>query len=91
MERAPRSVGIVLFDDFELLDVFGPAELLSRLPGQYALTYTEFVTDSITDLPTARAAARVVLVGASPRTRDRYARAGIAPAVQPPPRGNAPR
>lgn len=46
----------------------------------------EFVTDSITDLPTARAAARVVLVGASLRTRDRYARAGIAPVVQSPPR-----
>lgn len=39
MERMLRSVGIVLFDDFELLDVFGPAELLSRLAGQYALTY----------------------------------------------------
>lgn len=39
MEPARRSVGIVLFDDFELLDVFGPAELLSRLPGDYALTY----------------------------------------------------
>lgn len=42
----------------------------------------EFVTDSITDLPTARAAARVVLIGASPRTRDRYARAGITPVSQ---------
>ncbi|WP_061712639.1 DJ-1/PfpI family protein [Kocuria palustris] len=39
MERSPRNVGIVLFDDFELLDVFGPAELLSRVPGQYVLTY----------------------------------------------------
>ena len=38
----------------------------------------EFVTDSITDLPTARAAARVVLVGASARTAERYARAGIS-------------
>lgn len=39
MERVRRNVGIVLFEDFELLDVFGPVELLSRLPGQYALTY----------------------------------------------------
>lgn len=28
----PRTVSIVLFDGFELLDVFGPLELLSRLP-----------------------------------------------------------
>lgn len=37
----------------------------------------EFVTDSMTDLPTARAAARVTLIGASPKTRDRYAQAGV--------------
>ena len=34
-----RSIGIVLFDDFELLDVFGPAELFSRLPEEYPITY----------------------------------------------------
>lgn len=39
----------------------------------------EFVTDSITDLPTARAAARVVLVGASLRTRDQFIQAGVYP------------
>lgn len=33
------DVTVVLFDDFELLDVFGPVELLSRLPDQYAITY----------------------------------------------------
>lgn len=39
----------------------------------------EFVTDSISDLPTARAAARLILVGASSRTRKRYLRAGLRP------------
>lgn len=42
------------------------------------LENAEFVTDSITDLPTARAAARVVLIGASPRARDRFVRSGIS-------------
>lgn len=43
------------------------------------LENAEFVTDSVTDLPTARATARVVLIGASARTMDQYARAGITP------------
>lgn len=34
-----RSVGILLFDGFELLDVFGPVELLSVLPEEYRITY----------------------------------------------------
>lgn len=34
----PRRVSIVLFDGFELLDAFGPIELLSRLPDEFALT-----------------------------------------------------
>lgn len=42
-----------------------------------ALDQADFVTDSITDLPTAQAAGRVVLIGASARTRDRYRRAGV--------------
>ncbi|GGC34983.1 hypothetical protein GCM10010974_16770 [Brevibacterium sediminis] len=37
----------------------------------------EFVTDSLTDLPTALAAARVVLVGASERTRRRFGERGV--------------
>jgi phosphatidylglycerophosphatase C len=41
----------------------------------------EFVTDSLTDLPTARAAASVVLIGASSRTRERFARAGVSTAL----------
>jgi hypothetical protein len=31
--RMSRSVGVVLFDRFELLDVFGPLELFGALPG----------------------------------------------------------
>ncbi|WP_344783842.1 DJ-1/PfpI family protein [Microbacterium kribbense] len=34
-----RSVGMVLFDGFEVLDVFGPVELLSRLSEEYPITY----------------------------------------------------
>lgn len=44
---------------------------------QVPIEEAEFVTDSMTDLPTAQVAARVVLIGASPRTREHYARAGI--------------
>jgi phosphatidylglycerophosphatase C len=44
---------------------------------QVPIEEAEFVTDSMTDLPTAQVAARVVLIGASSKTRDRYARAGI--------------
>ncbi|ANY09267.1 DJ-1/PfpI family protein [Pseudonocardia sp. HH130630-07] len=39
MDRIPRTVGLLLFDGFELLDVFGPVELLSRLPDEYTITY----------------------------------------------------
>ncbi|MBZ8177575.1 DJ-1/PfpI family protein [Corynebacterium sp. 3HC-13] len=34
-----HSVGIVMFDGFELLDVFGPAELLSQYPNDFPITY----------------------------------------------------
>jgi putative intracellular protease/amidase len=34
----PRTVSVVLFDGFELLDVFGPVEILSVLPKQFAVT-----------------------------------------------------
>lgn len=44
---------------------------------QVPIEDAEFVTDSISDLPTAQAADHVVLIGASPKTRERYARAGI--------------
>lgn len=41
------------------------------------LERAEFVTDSVADLPTARAAARVTVIGASPKTRARHAQAGV--------------
>lgn len=34
-----KQVAIVLFDNFETLDVFGPVELLGRLPEAYSLEY----------------------------------------------------
>jgi transcriptional regulator GlxA family with amidase domain len=36
-ETAARTVTTVLFEDFELLDVFGPLELLGGLPAQFRL------------------------------------------------------
>lgn len=35
--RAPRSIGVVLFDRFELLDVFGPLELFGALPDRFEI------------------------------------------------------
>lgn len=34
-----RRVGIVLFDGFEVLDVFGPVELFGQLPDRYRLAW----------------------------------------------------
>lgn len=39
MGDTTHRVAVVLFDGFELLDVFGPVELLSRLPQEYPITY----------------------------------------------------
>ncbi|WP_210602952.1 DJ-1/PfpI family protein [Brevibacterium oceani] len=39
MDSRTRNVAVVLFDGFEVLDVFGPVELFSRLPDAFALTY----------------------------------------------------
>lgn len=33
-----RRISVLLFDGFELLDVFGPVELLSRLPDSFSVT-----------------------------------------------------
>ncbi len=33
----PKSLGVVLFPDFELLDVFGPLEMFGLLPDHYVL------------------------------------------------------
>lgn len=38
VEGRRRQVGVVLFDRFELLDVFGPVELLGGLPQRFAVT-----------------------------------------------------
>src|SRR5699024_5223092 len=35
---SPRHVSIVLFENFELLDAFGPIELLSRVPDDITIT-----------------------------------------------------
>ena len=32
-QTRPQNIGIELFDGFELLDVFGPAEVLANTPG----------------------------------------------------------
>lgn len=39
MDDRARRVGIVLFDGFELLDVFGPVELLSVTPELFAVEF----------------------------------------------------
>lgn len=43
-----------------------------------AIASAEFVTDSVTDLPTAKVAASVVLIGASEGTRRRFGQAAVA-------------
>ena len=32
-----RSIGVLLFDEFELLDVFGPLEMYGMLPGSFEI------------------------------------------------------
>jgi putative intracellular protease/amidase len=36
---SPRTVSIVLFEGFELLDVFGPVELFSVLPNEFDVSF----------------------------------------------------
>lgn len=43
------------------------------------IAHAEFVTDSFTDLPTAREAGSVVLIGASRKTQQQFRDAGIQP------------
>ncbi|MCF4007304.1 DJ-1/PfpI family protein [Corynebacterium uropygiale] len=38
-DRLPRRVGVVLFEGFEPLDVFGPVEILGSLPDRYAVSF----------------------------------------------------
>ena len=35
-----RRISVVLFEGFELLDVFGPAELFSLVPDRLAIEFT---------------------------------------------------
>jgi putative intracellular protease/amidase len=35
-----HRISVVLFEGFELLDVFGPTELFSLVPGQLAIEFT---------------------------------------------------
>lgn len=39
MDSMTSNVAVVLFDGFEVLDVFGPVELFSRLPDSFTLSY----------------------------------------------------
>jgi putative intracellular protease/amidase len=48
---AQRSVSVVLFEGFELLDVFGPVELFSALPDDFALS---FLGPSLAPVPSAQ-------------------------------------
>lgn len=47
------------------------------------LAHAEFVTDSFTDLPTAREAGSVVLIGASVRTRRQFDNRGVRYSMEP--------
>ena len=33
--KSVRSIGVVLFDEFELLDVFGPLEMFGMVPENF--------------------------------------------------------
>ncbi len=35
--KTKRSIGVVLFHDFELLDVFGPLEMFGQLPEHFEI------------------------------------------------------
>lgn len=56
----------------------GPRKVEALREQDVPIDQAEFVTDSITDLPTAQAAAQVVLIGASRKTREKYRQAGVA-------------
>lgn len=60
MTGAPRRVSVVLFDGFELLDVFGPVELLSVLPEQFQV---EMVGPEAGPVPSSQGTEVVALSG----------------------------
>ena len=73
------DVSVVLFEDFELLDVFGPVELLARLPEEYRIVYVAPETGPVRSSQGAEivvpaslknaAPADIVLVPGGPGTR----------------------
>lgn len=64
--HCPLSVGMVLFDGFEVLDVFGPVELFSRLPDQYSITYVAPDAGSVRSSQGVEVIATAALGEASP-------------------------
>ena len=61
-----RSVGIVLFEGFELLDVFGPAEMFGVLPEQFSVQMLAADDGLVASHPGPRVAVDARLADASP-------------------------
>src|SRR6476660_5747618 len=59
-------VGAVLFPGFELLDVFGPLEMLGMLPGSYQLETVAETAGSVASNQGPRAIAETSLAYAKP-------------------------
>ena len=56
------SVGVVLFDGFELLDVFGPLEMFGLLPDHFELCLIAETGDIVANNPVPRSVAILVLI-----------------------------
>ncbi|MGO0605905.1 haloacid dehalogenase-like hydrolase [Brevibacterium linens] len=56
----------------------GERKLAALLELGVSIDKAQFITDSLTDFPTAEASSSVVLIGASARTRERYREMGIS-------------
>ena len=65
MAGARWTVAVVLFEGFELLDVFGPVELLSFLPSDYEITYHADEPGAVRSGQGARVLAPLPLEGAA--------------------------
>lgn len=61
-----RSVGVVLFDGFELLDVFGPVTLFSRLTDQYRVRFASLLAGPVRSSQGVDVIAGHALTGPSP-------------------------
>ena len=62
---APRTVGIVLYEGFELLDVFGPAEMFGLSPDLFRLQMLATAAGPVTSAQGPQALADVALADAS--------------------------